>query len=107
MTYTSIAAMRSSTSLQLRIAACASTQDVGQDPVIWVSMNMWQFVTQDGWAQAWDDATAEHDPNVNPDTGARTDVITDDMILTAVQQVRANQVSAQQPAGDGSGGSAA
>lgn len=103
MTYTSIAAMRSSESLLLRIAACASTQNVGQDPVIWTTISMWQFVTQTGWADAWDAAIATPNPNVNPDTGARTDVITDPMIRSAVQQVRQAQVDAAQAAAGGSG----
>lgn len=92
MSYASIAAMATSGSLQNRVAACAATQDLGGLPAPqWAAGNLLAIVAQPGWADAWDAAVAAQNPNVNPDTGYRNDVITDAMILSGVQAVRSAQ----------------
>jgi hypothetical protein len=82
MALSDIADMTASASLRARITAAAAQQ--GRDGG-WVSTYLTQLCSSDGWDSAW--ATARTDPhrgNYNPDTGWRTDVISDQMITTAV-----------------------
>lgn len=85
MSYQSIMQMASNQSLISRIAACAAEQGVKDHPIQWAQQNAWSVCSTAGWASAWDSAEASYSPNVNPDTGLRNDVITDQMILSAVQ----------------------
>lgn len=108
MSYTSVVAMAASASLCARVAACAATQDLGGlPPQAWAQGNILAIAGADpAWATAWESAPLYNPDGSRTDAGARNDVITDAMILASVQQVRANQVAAAQPAGDGSAGSA-
>lgn len=83
--YSAVAAMAASISLRDRIAACAA-QENKPDPVLWASQHMWAIVASPGWDDAWQSAIDGYNVNQNPDTGVRTDVISDQMILTAVQE---------------------
>lgn len=86
MSYQSIVQMTGSSSLEGRIAACAADEGLVGDPLLWARQNMWAITASDaGWVAAWDSARASGSPNVNPDTGARDDVIADGMILAVVQ----------------------
>lgn len=97
MSYASITAMSTSASLQGRLIACAATQTLvpaGIDPRSWVASHLFEVLAQDGWDTAWDEAPLFNPDGTKTDAGARNDVITDDMILTSVQQVRNAQVGA-------------
>ena len=92
MSYMASVEMASSISLLNRIIACVAQQQGQLEeplPVTaaqWAQENIWRVVNVDtSWATDWDYATAQNNPNVNPDTGARTDVIADNRILSAVQ----------------------
>lgn len=86
MAYNTIIAMAASPSLTARIAAAAAGEG-HVDPVRWASDHAWALAAEPGWADAWQYALDEATLNVNPDTGQRDDVISDAMILSAVQAV--------------------
>ena len=88
MTYASIANIVDSASLRRRILACAADEGV-PTPDLWVTQNIWTIASQPGWADAWDYAVDNWTPDDNPDTGARPGVISDAMILAAVQALNA------------------
>lgn len=85
MSYLSDVEMTSSESLLSRVAAAAAQEGFPDDPMSFARNNIWQIVAAGDWAGAWESARADGSPNVNPDTGARDDVITDAMILSVVQ----------------------
>lgn len=90
MSYLSVVEMAGSASLLARITACASGE--GQaDPQSWAQSNIWKLCATPDWDDAWAYAKDTQNVNQNPDTGARDDVINDQMILSAVQAVRAAQ----------------
>lgn len=88
MTYQSVVEMASSQSLLARVVAAAAGEDVAE-PLTWAQRNIWQVVSEPGWADAWDYARDTTNDDVNPDTGKRPGVINDTMILAAVQARRA------------------
>lgn len=90
MAYSSVVEMAGSQSLLSRIVAAAAGEDVA-DPLAWAQRNVWQVVSEPGWAEAWDYARDTANDDVNPDTGMRPGVINDNMILSAVQAVLARQ----------------
>jgi len=85
MTYRSIVEMASSQSLIARIAAAAAEQGVQGNPLTWAQENIWKIAASPGWADSWGYAVDTATVNVNPDTGGRSDVITDGNILSVVQ----------------------
>jgi hypothetical protein len=85
MTYASIVEMAGSQALQARVAACAADEGQTGNVLEWAFSRIWQIAATPGWAPAWDSAQASSSVNYNADTGARDDVITDAMILSAVQ----------------------
>lgn len=90
MAYQSIVQMAGSQSLLARICACAAAE--GQaEPMTWAQANMWWLCSAPDWDDAWQYAVDSATVNVNPDTGARDDVINDSMILAAVQSLRTSQ----------------
>lgn len=94
MSLNTIVSMSQSQSLILRVAAQAA--ELGNTtPNSWASNNILPLVATAGSAlqTAWDSAAA--DPNANPDTGKRDDVITDAMIQTAVSNMKAQQLGTQ------------
>lgn len=76
--------MATNASLRERVAAAAAGEGI-TDPLQWAADHMWAVASSPGWAAAWDYAEDTKTENVNPDTGARLDVIDDSMILSAVQ----------------------
>lgn len=84
MNYNAIAEMSQSSSLRNRVTACAAECNK-TDPSTWSATRMWQIAAAPGWNEAWAYAVDTLTVNQNPDIGARTDVITDAMILAAVQ----------------------
>jgi len=91
MTYQSIVEMAGNQTLIARVTAAAA--DEGQaDPQAWVQPRIWKIVAHDsGWSDAWDYARETATLDHNPDTGARPGVINDQMILTSVQAVIAEE----------------
>ena len=87
MTYSALAAMYGSGTLRSRIIAAAAEAGV-DNPDAQVGAFMWKIVARTEWKNRWQDAIVNYTPVHNPDTGARPDVITDEMIETAVIEVR-------------------
>ena len=86
MSYSSIVQMANSGSLRSRITACVAGEGI-DNPEAWTGSNIWKICNQIGdadWAYAVSTATV----NVNPDTGARDDVVSDGDILSAVQALQ-------------------
>lgn len=82
MTYTTIAQIAVDPDLWPRVIACAATQPFGAyNPASWVTQRQWQLSASPGWADAYAAAVSSNTPN----PGASPTVITDAMILTAVQ----------------------
>jgi hypothetical protein len=90
VTYTAIVAIASSQSLTGRIAASAAEQGIA-DPMGWANEHRWATAAEPGWAAAWDFAVDNQTLDDNPDTGARPGVISDAMILAAVQAIIAEE----------------
>lgn len=94
MTLDASASMRRSPSLKFRIEASASAH--GQDDT-WVDRNLRTLAADPTWISKW--ATAAADAAAvgdnSPNLGVRTDVISDDMIDTAVAALIEQQ--GQQP----------
>ena len=89
MSYAAMIQMSESGTLQKRIVACAA-QEGTHDPESWVYSNRWTIFSLEDWISAWEYAETTKTINNNPDTGARTDVITDQAILSAVQALLAS-----------------
>lgn len=87
MAYSSIVQMARSSSLISRITAAAAAEGESS-PEMWATRHGWEVVSEPGWADAWDYALGTASPDHNPDTGARPGVISDGMILSAVQAIR-------------------
>lgn len=85
MSYNDIASMAVNAQLQARITACAAVE--GEPiPATWMSTYIWTVVASPGWGDAWDYGLTSGIP---PETiGADESVITDGMILSAVQAIR-------------------
>jgi len=84
MSYWDISEMSRSTSLTNREQAAAA-QEIAADPYEWVAQNVLRLAAQPGWDAAWASALAAG----NPDPGRDPAVITDGMILSAVQALAA------------------
>lgn len=84
MSFDSVADVADSASLARRITACAA-QEGEQAPETWTYTNRWGYAAAPGWGDAFASAQA----GGNPDPGADEAVITDGMILTQVQAMRA------------------
>lgn len=82
MSYWDISEMSRSTSLINREQAAAA-QELPGDPYEWVQDNALRLAAEPGWADAWASALAAG----NPDPGKDPAVITDGMILSAVQAI--------------------
>jgi hypothetical protein len=85
--YLTIARISMDTMMRWRVAACAAQQGEPQ-PDLWASTFSYAWASQPGWAAAWDSALAGGRPNDEPSPGADPAVITDAMILSAVQALR-------------------
>lgn len=86
MSYNAIAEMAASNSLRLRVTSCAAECDV-PNPASWMTENIWRIAASPDWASTWQYAVDTLNVNMNPDIGVRNDVISDAMILAAVQNL--------------------
>lgn len=89
MQYSDIPEIASSASLFDRITGAAVTENVSE-AVTWAGSRRWVFAGQPGWADAWESGKAANPPDPDHpddvyDPGADPAVITDAMILSAVQ----------------------
>jgi hypothetical protein len=85
MTYNSVGKIASSMGMNRRISAAAAQEGTQENAQMWTMNHIWQIAGSPGWAEAWESAEASATDNTNPDIGARDDVVTDAMILAAVQ----------------------
>lgn len=85
MSYNTTADLAYDMSLQRRVIACAALEGI-TDPVQWAVNHAWPLAAQPGWGEAYAYAKAGETPN--PDPGKDEGVITDGMILAAVQSLK-------------------
>lgn len=93
MSYRTQAALARDQHIVERVTACAATQEI-PNPSQWAWSHQWTFSAQPGWDAAY--AYAVNTGVVDP--GNSESVITDGMILSAVQAVRADETAPGQPA---------
>lgn len=92
MSYATIAAISQNGALYQRLTAAAAQE--GKDdtsPGSWVSRHIWTLAASPGWSEAWESAEA----GGVTDPGANEGVITDGMILAAVQPLPATPTDPQ------------
>lgn len=82
-----VAEMKTDADLLGRITACAALERI-TNPDLWVQWHAWDIVGRSDWAEAWAYAQAQG----TTELGATPAVITDQMILSAVQEVRSQHV---------------
>lgn len=88
MSYSSQAKLAQDPDLLERIAACTATQGIRQ-PVGWAYDRQWQLSAQPGWSEAY-----EYALTISVDSpGKQENVISDTMILSAVQAIIADDLS--------------
>lgn len=80
--------------LHRRITACASREGIPR-PAEWTQARTWLFSSQPGWDAAYESATLVG--NVAP--GSTDSVITDGMILSAVQAIKKSNATDADPSG--------
>lgn len=80
MTYAVHAAIAYDPSIRGRVTACAA-QEGATDPPRWAAATIWHLIGSD-WIAAWASAEAG---NPGADHGANEAVITDGMLLAAIQ----------------------
>lgn len=81
MSYNTIARMAGDIPLAQRMTAAAAQENKTPPYEEWVSAHRWELAATPGWSEAWESAVAAGNPN----PGADEAVITDGMILAAVQ----------------------
>lgn len=83
MSYSTQAQMARDNALLLRVTACAADENI-PNPESWAWAHQWQLSSQPGWDAAYAYALASESENPGDEAG----VITDGMILAAVQALR-------------------
>ena len=83
MSYLTHAHIAYSPGIRGRVTACAAREGA-DDPQRWANAVIWQLVGDD-WIAAWESYQAAHPQHDEDDIGEHPDVITDQMILSAVQ----------------------
>lgn len=91
MSYTAIAQMQRDPDIRDRVSACVAMEVPNVYPEGWVQEKAWLFATQPDWTVAWDNALSTHANEENYRPGHDPLVITDQMILSAVQLIASNQ----------------
>jgi hypothetical protein len=85
MSYIDVVAVYDSEWLRRRAVACAALEGI-EDPEVWLTtQRRWQLAASPGWADAWAYFKATNPDDRDP--GDNEDVITDGMILSAVQAI--------------------
>jgi hypothetical protein len=88
MTFFDIARLADDADFQRRVAACRVGEVPNVDPWQWVNNNRWAMAGQPGFGDAYGYAIL----NDNPNPGSDDTVITDAMILSAVQALMAAEL---------------
>lgn len=84
MSYYDISVMAKDGHLRERIAACAVTEGItNPHPTAWADKHQWQLAASPGWGAAYSYAAATGNDNPGQDEA----VVTDGMILAAVQAI--------------------
>lgn len=91
MSYKTQAKLAEDTELSPRITAAVALEGE-REPVQWVYANRWQLSAQPGWDAAYAYAIAAGNTHPGDDEG----VITDGMILSAVQALRGTEATPAQ-----------
>jgi len=86
MSYLTVATIRQDPWIRDRVAACVAVEGSGS-PEDWAMGHAWELAAQPGWADAWESAQATHHGEPEYVPGADESVITDAMILSAVQSL--------------------
>lgn len=95
MSFNSVVEMASNTALMNRIVAAVAREGIS-NPQQWTTSYLWKICASPGWDTAWDAAIANNLPdqaatNIRErNLGSHEGVITDSMILTAVQSMTAS-----------------
>lgn len=84
MSYSTQALMARDNALLLRVTACAADEGIA-NPETWAWSHQWELSAQPGWDAAYAYAITAENPNPGDDSG----VVTDAMILSAVQSIKA------------------
>lgn len=87
MTYAIIATIQRDPDIRDRVAACVAVEGLSPSPDQWAAENAWKLAAQPGWAAAWGSALASHAGEEAYAPGVDESVITDGMILSAVQSI--------------------
>ena len=94
MGYAAVASIQRDNDIRLRISACAALLDIGDfNPWGWVDMRMWKFAAQPTWGDAYEYAQNTHLQDSNYRPGWDAGVITDGMILAAVELLRQEELN--------------
>lgn len=91
MAYIDISDMSRDMDIENRIAACAAQElpADSMDPHAWTGQHILRITATPGWSEAWASAVAGGVPTPGRDPG----VITDQMILSAVQPLAHQPIS--------------
>ncbi|AYQ99479.1 hypothetical protein PBI_JOHANN_23 [Microbacterium phage Johann] len=89
MSYATVATIRRYYDLTNRVAACVAVEGLSIFPEQWASEKAWALAAQPGWAEAWESALVAHKDDEAYVPGLDPGVITDGMILSAVQALHA------------------
>ncbi|QWY83811.1 hypothetical protein SEA_PERMAG_23 [Microbacterium phage PermaG] len=89
MSYATVALIRQNFDISNRVAACVAVEGIAPYPEQWVAERSWALAAQPGWADAWAYALAAHPDDDEYRPGWDEGVITDGMILSAVQSLNA------------------
>jgi hypothetical protein len=90
MAFYDVALLKQDTDFLNRVAACYAQETPlgeGDNPDVWASQHNWDIASAPGFGDAYASALAQDPPNPNP--GSDPGVITDAMILSAVQAIMA------------------
>jgi hypothetical protein len=86
MSYLTQSHIASNGSMMDRLAQAAASEGFGE-PDSWASNNRRVWAASPGWDAAWESSLASHPDDPTYDPGADEAVITDGMILSAVQEI--------------------
>ena len=86
MSYLTQAHIAANGGIYERSAQAAATEGYAS-PELWARQNNRVLASQPGWAEAWESALVSHEDDPTYDPGTDEAVITDGMILSAVQLI--------------------
>lgn len=88
MSYLTVSEIRQDPIIRDRVSACIAVEGINSNrPEDWATEHAWQLAAQPGWSAAWESAQASHTEE-GYEPGKDPSVITDAMILSAVQAIR-------------------